>query len=84
MRFVLYATAPPDQLAEAKRVAADRQHKLRDQVITATRMVPLEEFDDPDLTRFRRRIVLRLRRTVPDLPIDDLYVANFELQVQSL
>lgn len=84
VRFVLYATAPPDRFADAQRVVNQRRHKVRDQVITATRMVPLAEFDEPDLTRFRRRIILRLRRTMPELPLDDIFVSNFELQVQSL
>ena len=62
----------------------NRQHKIRDQVITATRLVPLVEFDQADLASFRRRILLRLRRTLPELKIDDVYVSNFELKVQSL
>jgi hypothetical protein len=84
VRFVVYATAPPERLAEGKQLVAHRRHKIRDQIITATRMMPLAEFDDPELKRFRRRIVLRLRRAEPDLPIEELYISNFELQVQSL
>jgi hypothetical protein len=84
VRFVVYATAPPDRLAEAKQLAANRRHKIRDQIVSATRMMSLAEFDDPDLKRFRRRIVLRLRRALPELPIADLYISNFELHVQSL
>jgi hypothetical protein len=84
IRFVIHATAPPDRLADAQRIAANRRHKIRDQIVTATRMMALAEFDDPDLTRFRRRILLRLRRALPELPIDELYISNFELQVQSL
>jgi hypothetical protein len=84
VRFVVYATAPPDRLAEAQQLAAHRRHKIRDQIISATRMMPLAEFDDPDLKRFRRRVMLRLRRALPELPVEDLYISNFELQVQSL
>jgi hypothetical protein len=84
VRFLLYATAPPEHLAGAQQAAAQRRHKIRDQVITATRMMPLSEFDDPDLVRLRRRILLRLRRALPELKIENLYISNFELQVQSL
>src|SRR5687767_2279740 len=56
VRFMIYAAAPPDRLAEAQQLASHRRHKLRDQIITATRMMPLAEFDDPDLKRFRRRV----------------------------
>lgn len=84
VRFVLYATAPEGHFAQTKQLVESRQHKVRDQVITATRLVPLAEFDEPDLTSFRRRILLRLRRTLPELTIKDVYVSEFELKVQSL
>jgi hypothetical protein len=47
-------------------------------------MVPLAYFDEPDLKTFRRRILLRLRRALPALVIDDVYVSDFQLRVQSL
>jgi hypothetical protein len=84
VRFVLFVTVPGERYADTKRLVQNRQHKIRDQVITATRLVPLVEFDQTDLASFRRRILLRLRRTLPELKIDDVYVSNFELKVQSL
>ena len=60
------------------------EHKLRDQVITATRMTPLAVFDEPELATFRRRILIRLRRALPELAIDDVYVSDFQLTVKSL
>jgi len=84
VRFVLYATAQDGHFAETKRLLEERRHKVRDQVITATRLVPLAEFDEPELKSFRRRIMLRLRRTLPELDIKDIYVSAFELKVQSL
>ncbi|HEX2474563.1 MAG TPA: hypothetical protein VHK01_07455 [Lacipirellulaceae bacterium] len=84
VRFVLFATVSGERYSNSKRLMQNRRHKIRDQVITATRMVPLVEFDQPDLASFRRRILLRLRRTLPELEIDDVYVSNFELKVQNL
>ena len=84
VRFVLFVTVPGERYSDTKRLVHNRQHKIRDQVIIATRMVPLVEFDQAELTSFRRRILLRLRRTLPELKIDDVYVSNFELKVQSL
>jgi hypothetical protein len=84
VHFVLFATAADENLADARRIAHQRKHKIRDQVIAAARMLPLGEFDEPDLKRFRRRILLRLRRTVPELLLDDVYVSDFQLKVQSL
>jgi hypothetical protein len=84
VRFVLFVTVPGERYSDMKRLVHNRQHKIRDQVIIATRMVPLVEFDQAELTSFRRRILLRLRRTLPELKIDGIYVSNFELKVQSL
>jgi len=84
VRFVLFATVSGERYSDSKRMMRNRQHKIRDQVITATRLVPLVEFDQADLLSFRRRILLRLRRTLPELEIEDVYVSNFELKVQSL
>ena len=48
-----------------------RKNKVRDQIVIATRLVPIEDYDDPELKKFRRRILLRLRRSLPELPIDE-------------
>jgi hypothetical protein len=84
VRFVLHLTAKGERYASLQTLVKTRRHKIRDQVITGTRLVPLADFDEADLKSFRRRIVLRLRRTMPELPLDDAYVSNFELKVQSL
>lgn len=84
VRFVLHGAVASERFAEAQRVVEARRHKLRDEVITATRMTPLDVFDEADLTRFRRRILVRLRRALPELPLDDVYVGDFQLTVKSL
>jgi hypothetical protein len=84
VRFVLYASVATEHYAEIKRLVDAHEHKLRDQVIIATRMTPLAAFDEPGLESFRRRIFLRLRRALPELVIDDVYVSAFELTVKSL
>jgi hypothetical protein len=84
VRFKLYAAVAKEQFAAARQLAESRRHKLRDEIITATRMAPLTVFDESELTNFRRRILVRLRRAVPDLPVDDVYVSDFQLTVKSL
>jgi hypothetical protein len=84
VRFVLHAAVASERLAEAERMVENRRHKLRDEVITATRMTPLALFDEPGLTSFRRRILVRLRRMLPELPIDEVFVSDFQLTVKSL
>jgi hypothetical protein len=84
VRFRLYAAAPADRLADIDELVENNRHKLRDQVITATRLAPLSAFDEPDLTSFCRRILARLRRALPELEIDNVYVSDFKLAIKSL
>ena len=84
VRFVLYAAVKEDRLASMETIVSQHREKLRDEVITATRLTPLGMFEQPDLKAFRRRIFIRLHRTVPELVIDDLYISDFGLIVKSL
>jgi hypothetical protein len=84
VRFVLFAAVKEDRLAAMETIISQHREKLRDEVITATRLVPLGMFEEPDLKGFRRRIFIRLHRTVPELVIDDLYISDFGLIVKSL
>jgi hypothetical protein len=82
--FTLYATVKKEDAAEFDRLLKHRRNKVRDQVIIATRLVPLTDFSDPELASFRRRILLRLRRTIPELAIQDAYLSDFELAVETI
>ena len=84
VRFSLYATVKSENLREIKHLVEEHQQKLRDQIIMATRLAPLAVFQEPDLATFRRRVLLRLRRVLPDLAIEDLYVSEFDLTIKSL
>ncbi|MEX2307639.1 MAG: hypothetical protein WD738_08610 [Pirellulales bacterium] len=84
VRFVMYAGVASEHFAEAQGMVESRRHKIRNEIITATRMAPLAIFEEPGLTNLRRRIMVRLRRTLPELPIDDVFVSDFQLTVKSL
>jgi hypothetical protein len=84
VRFILHAKVPAERYQEIAEIVSTRINKLRDQVIIATRMTPLSLFDQPGLDSFRRRILMRLKRAVPELEIDDVLVSDFTLEVQSL
>jgi hypothetical protein len=81
--FTLYARVPAEEAKHFEQLHEHRENKVREQVIVATRLVPVEEYDDAEFTKFRRRILLRLRRTLPELPIDDVYVSDFDLVVEN-
>jgi hypothetical protein len=82
--FLAYATVKEENLPGFSELFAHRRNRIRDQVIVATRCVPLADFDDPDLRSFRRRILLRLRRMMPELIIEDIYMSDFQLDVDSI
>lgn len=82
--FNLHAVVSSKNSADFKALLENRRHKVRDQVIVSTRLVPLADFDQPKLDDFRRRILLRLRRTMPELKIDDVYVSDFQLEVRGI
>lgn len=81
--FVLYAVVGKDHYPDFEHSYGHRKNKVRDQVIIATRLVPIEDYDDPELKKFRRRILLRLRRALPELAIDEVYFSDFSLMSES-
>lgn len=81
--FVLHAVVGKKEFETFERLYGHRKNKVRDQVVVATRLVPIDDYDDPELNKFRRRIMLRLRRTVLELPIEDVVVSEFSLVSES-
>ena len=81
--FTLYARVSAEEAKHFAQLLDHRENKVREQVIVATRLVPVEEFDDAEFTKFRRRILLRLRRSLSELTMDDVYVSDFELVVEN-
>jgi hypothetical protein len=84
VRFTLYAAVKKEESASVQKLVEEHRQKIRDLVITATRLAPLTVFQEPDLAGFRRRILVRLRRAMPELAIDELYVSDFDLAIKSL
>jgi hypothetical protein len=84
VRFSLFATVKDEHFKDVQALVEEHRQKLRDQVIMATRLSPLSVFQEPDLATFRRRVLVRLRRAIPELAIEDLYVSEFDLVIKSL
>ena len=83
VQFTLHARVKNEDVTNFRQLLKYRKNKVRDQVIIATRLLPVEDYDDPELVKLRRRIQLRLRRTLPELPVDDVYVSEFTLAVET-
>jgi hypothetical protein len=84
VRFTLFASVKRERFAEMQRLVEEHRQLLRDQILTATRLAPLATFQEPDLKTFRRRVLVRVRRALPELDVDDLYVSDFDLLIKSL
>src|SRR3954451_5400241 len=84
VRFTLFAAVKSDNFAEMQRLVEEHRQLVRDQILTATRLAPLAAFQEPDLKTFRRRVLVRIRRALPELAVDDLYVSDFDLLIKSL
>src|SRR4051794_41130411 len=84
VRFTLYAAVKGDHFTEVQHLIEDHRQMLRDQILIATRLAPLATFQEPDLKTFRRRVLLRIRRALPELTVEDLYVSEFDLMIKSL
>lgn len=84
VRFRLYAAVRGDKLASMYHLIDSHRQKIRDEVITSTRLSPLGVFEEPDLKSLRRRIFMRLKRSMPELVLEDLYVSDFAMTVKSL
>lgn len=77
LHFTLYAVVKREHAAAMEKHLHDHEARIRDHVLTAVRLVPWRAFEEPDLHTFRRRILLRLRRAMPDLEIEDLCLTDF-------
>ncbi|MGI9455703.1 MAG: hypothetical protein ACR2NU_04030 [Aeoliella sp.] len=81
LKFTVYVEVVDGREERFEQLWDDYEHRVRDQVITAARLVPTVDYDDPTLRALRRRIHLRLRRAVPELPIDGVFVSDFSFLV---
>lgn len=77
LEFTVWMEVEEGQQERFAAVLESRQHRIRNQIITSARLVPPNEFDDPTLEALRRRIYLRLRRAVPELPVGKVFLSDF-------
>jgi hypothetical protein len=82
LHFIIWVEVEEAEVAGFADQWKPRQHRVRNQVITSARLVHPSEFDDPTLHAFRRRIYLRLRRAVPELPIKEVFITDFSYIVE--
>lgn len=81
MSFALYAAVTDEAASDFRAILSRTEARVKDEVLTAVRMSRLRDFQEPELERFRRRILMRLRRTAPRLAIERLLIGEFEFFV---
>lgn len=81
IEFTIYIEVPDGQEQRFERLWKNHEHRVRNQIIIAARLVQSVEYDDPKLHHLRRRIYLRLRRALPELPVGEVFVSDFSYLV---
>lgn len=82
LSFQLHTSVAGDQAEQFRELLKTRKQRVRDQVILASRLTEPTDFSEPNLQRFRRRITIRLRRAVPGLKVDDVYLSDFRYLIE--
>jgi hypothetical protein len=82
LEFHLYAMVKAENEKAVAALLPAWEHRIRDQVLTAVRLTPVDLFEEVELTNFSRRILLRLRRAVPELAIEQVVITDFRMLTQ--
>ncbi len=77
LSFSLYAAVDPQQEKAFVAVLARHQSRVHDLVLTAIRLSDNHDFQEPSLERLKWRMLLRLRRGLPQLKIEHLHFRRF-------
>lgn len=77
--FTAHASVPEDRAEGFSALLKSHRNRVRDQVLTAARLAQQDELQDPKLELLRRRILLRLRHSLPELEIDEIFLSDFQL-----
>lgn len=80
--FMLYFEGAPERAAQLRKLVKSHEHRVRHEVIVAVRMCEQHDFEEPELERFRRRILARLRRALPALGVERVLIAEYEYFVK--
>ncbi|MGI9427576.1 MAG: flagellar basal body-associated FliL family protein [Bythopirellula sp.] len=57
------------------------KHRLRDQVITAVRISEMKDFQEPDLDKLRRRILIRVSRLLKTKLVEEVLVTKYLIRL---
>jgi flagellar basal body-associated protein FliL len=81
VRFEPQAVASEENARRLARELTRHRHEAREKVIVAVRAAETWEFDEPDLQKLRRRIVLALNRWLDAPLVEDVALTEFRCRV---
>lgn len=82
IKLVVHVEVAKEDQQQFEALRPKYHHRIRSQVITAIRLLPPQDLDDPELRMLRRLVYLRLRRVLPELPVSQVYVSEFGYLVE--
>jgi hypothetical protein len=77
LSFSLYAAVDPENEKAFAAILARHQSRVHDLVLTAIRLSDNHDFQEPSLDRLKWRMLLRLRRGLPQLKIEHLHFRRY-------
>jgi flagellar basal body-associated protein FliL len=78
--FALHLSLPSSTDAKVVEQLKKWQHRLRNQAIIAMRKTETNEFFEPDLALFRRKILLRVNRLLKDVTVEEVFITQFTIK----
>ncbi|RIK75522.1 MAG: hypothetical protein DCC67_15180 [Planctomycetota bacterium] len=84
IKFNLHVVFPAGTTNEEMAELASWKQRLRDQAITAVRLADAEALNDPQLTKVRRLLLLRLKRMELPKEVVAVYLSDFAVSAGAL
>ena len=81
LRFNLDIVVQQKNKAKLEEEIETHRNRLKDQVITAIRTAQTPEFDEPTLDKIKHRIQIRIRSLLEGIPIEGLYITDYQCQI---
>lgn len=78
LNFAIHADLEGDEAEAFRKRLAPVEKRFRNEVLAAVRACPAEAFQEPTLFQLARRIVARVRRTMPELGLKGVVFTAFE------
>ncbi len=80
--FQVYLSTTKEKHKNLIAYVTHQRNNIRDQILVSTRSLSPKQLGQQDLSYLRRRILVRLNRIIPQLPLENVYITNYEYKVE--